>query len=196
MTPYTPESGALLDRLRLRDPDALAEAIAAHARPLFRAARALGFSPTESEDLVQDVFITLLEKVDTFQGRSQLRTWLTAILHRKALERRRAHAADSRHESIDDIFESRFDPSGHWSTPPADLQRLLLSKEAGALISACLEGLSPAQRSAFTLREIEALETPEICKILEVTVTHFGVLLHRARARLRECLEAKGYTRP
>ncbi len=45
---------------------------------------------------------------------------------------------------------------------------------------------------AFILREVQEFESKEICKILEVTVTNLGVLLYRARNRLRECLEAKG----
>jgi RNA polymerase sigma-70 factor (ECF subfamily) len=45
------------------------------------------------------------------------------------------------------------------------------------------------------LREMESLETAEICKILGVTVTNMGVLMHRARNRLRECIEAKGWSR-
>ena len=52
------------------------------------------------------------------------------------------------------------------------------------------------QREVFVLREVEGLDTPEICKILEVSVTNFGVLMHRARARLRECLESKGWSKP
>ncbi len=48
------------------------------------------------------------------------------------------------------------------------------------------------QRMAFVLREVEGMDTQEICKILEVTRTNLGVLLHRVRNRLRECLEAKG----
>jgi DNA-directed RNA polymerase specialized sigma24 family protein len=45
---------------------------------------------------------------------------------------------------------------------------------------------------AFMLREVESFSTPEICKILQVTRTNLGVLLHRVRNRLRECIEAKG----
>ena len=45
---------------------------------------------------------------------------------------------------------------------------------------------------AFILREVEGLSTQEMCKILEVTRTNLGVLLYRARNRLRECLEAQG----
>ncbi len=48
------------------------------------------------------------------------------------------------------------------------------------------------QRMAFVLREVEGMNIQEICKILEVTRTNLGVLLHRVRNRLRKCLEAKG----
>jgi RNA polymerase sigma-70 factor (ECF subfamily) len=72
---------------------------------------------------------------------------------------------------------------------------LLLSKEAGEMIRGCMERLPFNQRQVFLLREVEDFDTREICKILELSVTHFGVLLFRARARLRECLKAKGLKR-
>ena len=195
MTPAVPISAAFLERLRRRDPDALAEAVNDHARPLLRAARGMGFAQQESEDLVQDVFTTFLERLDSFEGRSQLRTWLFGILHRKALERRRASIMDDRMDPIDEVFESRFDAKGNWTRPPADLERLMLSKEIGELIRGCMDGLPVNQREAFVLREVEGLETGEICKILDVSITNFGVLMHRARTRLRECLEAKGWNK-
>jgi RNA polymerase sigma-70 factor (ECF subfamily) len=145
--------------------------------------------------MVQDVFRTFLERLDNFEGRSQLRTWLFGILHRKALERRRAAAMDDRMDPIDEVFESRFDSKGNWAQPPADLEQLMLSKEIGELILGCMDGLPVSQREAFVLREVEGLGTGEICKILTVSVTNFGVLMHRARARLRECLEAKGFSK-
>ena len=188
-------NAAFLERLRRRDPDALAEAVRDHARPLLRAARALGFAEQDAEDLVQDVYTTFLERLDSFEGRSQLRTWLFGILHRKVWERRRASIVDDRMDPIDAVFESRFDTSGKWTRPPADLERLMLSKEIGGLIRSCMDELPVNQREVFVLREVEGLETPEICKIIEITVTNFGVLMHRARARLRECLEAKGWSK-
>jgi RNA polymerase sigma-70 factor, ECF subfamily len=196
MTPAVPISAAFLERLRRRDPDALAEAVHDHARPLLRAAKGLGFAEQEAEDLVQDVFTTFLERLDSFEGRSQLRTWLFGILHRKALERRRASIMDDRMDPIDEVFESCFDAKGKWTRPPADLERLMLSNEIGKLIRGCMDGLPVNQREAFVLREVEGLDTGEICKILDVSVTNFGVLMHRARARLRECLEAKGWSKP
>ena len=196
MTPAVPISAAFLERLRRRDPDALAEAVHDHARPLVRAAKALGFAEQDAEDLVQDVFTTFLVRLDSFEARSQLRTWLFGILHRKAMERRRASIRDDRMDPIDEVFESRFDADGNWTRPPADLERLLLSKEIGEQIRGCMDGLPLNQREVFVLREVERLDTGEICKILEVSVTNFGVLMHRARARLRECLEGKGWRKP
>jgi len=162
---------------------------------LFRAARSLGFAEPDAEDLVQDVFAKFLDRLDAFEGRSQPGTWLFGILHRKVMERRRASIQDERTDAIDDVFESRFDVSGKWARPPADLERLFLSKELGELIHGCMDGLPSNQREAFVLREVEGFETGEICKILEVSFNNFGVLIHRARARLRECLEAKGWSR-
>lgn len=189
------ENAAFLDRLRRRDPGALAQAVREHARPLLRAAKAMGFREEEAEDIVQDVYTTFFERLDRFEGRSQLRTWLFGILHRKAMEWRRASIVEDRFDPIDTVFESRFDASGKWARPPADLERLLLSKEIGEVIQGCMEDLPGNQREVFVLREVEGLDTTEICKILEVTVTNFGVLMHRARTRLRECLEARGWSR-
>lgn len=196
MTPSISIDATFLDRLRRREPQALAEAVHEHARPLHRAARAMGFSAQEAEDLVQDVFTTFLERLEQFEGRSALRTWLFGILHRKSMERRRAAAIDDRSDPIDALFDSRFDAADHWSRPPADLQRLFESQEIGEAIRDCLSRLAAHQRDAFVLREVSGVPTDEICKILGVTGTHIGVLMFRARARLRECLESKGWNKP
>lgn len=68
---------------------------------------------------------------------------------------------------------------------------LALREFHGALQS-CLDRVPDRQRLAFVLREVEGFETDEICNILEISANNLGVLLYRARNRLRECLEAKG----
>ena len=185
----------VLQRLRRRDPELLASLIREHSRPLYRAARGMGFREDEAEDLVQDVFMTFLTSLDRFEGRCQLRTWLFGILHNKTMERRRKRGQEDRHDAIDEVFESRFDSNGKWAAPPQDLLRLTESRQLGEAITNCLDGLPPTQRSVFVLREMEDMETEEICKILDVTATNMGVLMHRARIRLRECLEGCGWGR-
>lgn len=184
---------AFLARLRRRDAEALRLTVEQNARPLYRAARAMGFSHPEAEDLVQDVFATFLETLDRFEGRSEVRTWLFGILHRKSLERHRDLARDEQHDPIDDVFESCFDPHGKWIHPPLELDRLVASSEARDAIQACLDDLPVLQRQVFVLREIEQRDAGEVCNTLGKTVTYIGVLFHRARARLRHCLEARGW---
>lgn len=183
----------MLARLRSRDPELLTSLVHEHSRPLYRAARGMGFREQEAEDLVQDVFTTFLSSLERFEGRSQVRTWLFGILHRKTMERRRERLREEQHDPIDDVFNARFDGQGNWSAPPRDLLRLLESRQLGEAIGQCLDGLPPPQRSVFVLREMEGLETKEICNIVDVSVTHLGVLMHRARNRLRECLEKSGW---
>ena len=119
MTDAEPISPSFLDRLRRRDPAAMAEAVREHAQPLFRSARALGCTASEAEDLVQDVFVTFLERIDSFEGRSQLRTWLFGVLHRKMHERRRASAKDNATDSLDDVINhvSIREGNGHGPLP-------------------------------------------------------------------------------
>jgi RNA polymerase sigma-70 factor (ECF subfamily) len=186
MRPEVAINAAFLERLRRRDPDALAEAVRDHARPLLRAARALGFAQPEAEDMVQDVFTTFSRAAG--QPRGPVAASDVAVWHPPP------KSVDDRVDPIDEVFESRFDARGKWVRPPADLERLVLSKEIGELIRGCMETLPSNQLEAFVLREVEGFETHEICKILDVSVTNFGVLLHRARARLRECLEARGWS--
>lgn len=186
----------LVARLRGRDPETLELLVREHARPLYRAARGMGFRKEEAEDLAQDVLATFLETLDRFEGRSRVRTWLFGILNRKALERYRYQKKENRHDPIEDVFEARFDHHGRWTRPPADLQRLAESRQLGEAIASCLDKLPPRQRSVFVFREMEGLETAEVCKILEVSATNMGVLMHRARSRLQECVERQGWGRP
>ncbi len=195
MSPSSQLDDEVLIGLRRRDPEILAAVVRDHTRRLYRAARGMGFREDEAEDLVQDVFATFLQTLDRFEGRSQVHTWLFGVLHRKILERRRDSYREERNDPIDEVFESRFDTRGNWARPPEDLHRLLESKEIGDAIRQCLEGLPGSQREVFVLREMEGVETAEVCKILAITATNMSVLMHRARNRLRECIEARGWGR-
>ena len=183
----------LLLKLRNRNAQALTEIVNENSRPLYRAARGMGFSQEEAEDLAQDVFATFLETLDRFEGRSQVRTWLFGILHNKVRERRRDHYREQQNDPIDEVFESRFDSDGKWASPPRDPDRAIASEEIAKALTGCMGDLHSSQREVFVLREMEDLESPEICKILGITVTNLSVLIYRARNRLRECMEKRGW---
>ncbi|MGE3957369.1 MAG: RNA polymerase sigma factor [Vicinamibacterales bacterium] len=183
----------LLGVLRARDAQALHDVVDQHARRLYRSARAMGFSAAEADDLSQEVFVTFLETLDRFEGRSSISTWLFGILHHKVQERRRVAMRDQRADSIDEVFEACFDEHGSWSKSPIAADRLAASNQVSAALSECLEGLPDQQRAVFHFREVEGLQASEVGGLVGCTANHVGVLFHRARTRLRGCLEGKGW---
>ncbi len=187
-------SPSFIDQLRNRDPAALTVVIHAYTRDLYRAALGLGFDSVRASDLVQMVWTTFLDVASRFEGRSHVRTFVFGILYNKACELRRQENRLDTKDPIEDILDKRFDAKGAWMHPPINPEQFLIAAETRALIEKCLDALPLAQRMAFTLKEIDENDSPEICKILGVTLTNLGVLLYRARNRLRECIEGKAQT--
>ena len=179
-------------RIRERDAQALEEVVRRYLPQLLRAARGAGFTRQLAEDVAQDTFVTFIETAPRFEGRSHVRTWLFGILYKKIATARRNLRRDHELDDIDEVFEQRFDDAGSWTRPPRPVDAEVYDAEVRQGIDGCLDQVPTNQRMAFVLREIEGMDTQEICKILEVTRTNLGVLLHRVRNRLRECLEAKG----
>lgn len=195
MTQADPARPELQLRSRRLDSELLSPLVGEHSRPLHRAARGMDFRQEEAEGMVQNVFIAFLSSLDQFEGQSRLRTGLFGILHNKTMERRRKRGQEEQHDPIDDVFESRFDGEGRWSAPPQDRLRLMEPKQLGDAIRHCLDRLPPAQRSVFVLREMEDVGTEDVCKILDVSITNMAVLIHRARNRLWDCLDGRGWGR-
>lgn len=153
-----------------------------------------------AEDMVQETFLAGLKDRGTFSGDSSEATWLVGILKHKIADHYRRQARESPLEEgdlRDHPDTGHFDGVGHWTTGPvewggnpADLYR---QGEFLDRFMKCLSELSPNHANAFTLREIEGLGTAEICKVLGVSETNLWVILHRARALLRQCLETRWF---
>jgi len=182
-------------RIQAKDPDALREVVRAYLDQIFRAARGAGLNQEQAEDVTQATFTVFLNAADRFEGRSHVRTWLFGILYKKIAEARRGIKRETQTDDIEEVLEQRFDVGGAWTKPPRRADMDLDDAEIRAYIEACLESVPIRQRMAFVLREVEGISRDEICKTLEVTATNLGVLLHRVRNRLRECLEKLGVER-
>jgi RNA polymerase sigma-70 factor (ECF subfamily) len=181
----------MLEDIRARKPEAIAAVVRENAGDLLRAALGLGRSQADAEELVQSAFTTFLEAAPRFEGRSTPRTFLFGILYRKALEQGRKKARELAVDPADEVFDGRFNWWGHWSRGPKGPEDEADAKEASELIAQCLEGLTDQQRAAFLMKEVDQEESDSVCNALEIQGTHLRVLLFRARAKLRECLESK-----
>ncbi|MEW6720255.1 MAG: sigma-70 family RNA polymerase sigma factor [Thermodesulfobacteriota bacterium] len=151
-----------------------------------------------AEDLVQEAFLAALRGRDSFSGESSEATWLAAILKHKIADHFRGQSREAPlfgEDPPDPAVDAPFAADGHWKTGPADWgenpEELLLRKDFRDQLAKCLDALPPALANAFTLREVDGEDTKGICKVLGVTETNLWVILHRARARLRKCLEAR-----
>jgi RNA polymerase sigma-70 factor (ECF subfamily) len=183
---------AFAARVRGRDPAALRYVAKAYLAQILRTARAAGFSPERAEDVTQSTFETFIEAAPRFEGRSHVRTWLFGILYNKISEMRRQESRARSEEDIDEVMQERFTPGGSWARPPRAANLQVYDAHIRVHIEDCLEAVPIKQRMAFVLSAVQEFDTAEVCKILDVSVTHLGVLLYRARNRLRECLEGKG----
>ncbi|TAM83395.1 MAG: sigma-70 family RNA polymerase sigma factor [Acidobacteria bacterium] len=181
-----------LKRLRERDAASLEAVVGAYLPQLIRAAWGMGFSHDEAQDLGQSVFLALMEGIARFEGRSHIRTFLFGIFYNKVSEHLRDKQKLEGNDPIDEVMESRFDLKGKWRQPPANIEGDVFGREVQEMLRDCLENVPSAQRIVFYLREVEEMTTREICKKMAISGTNLGVMLFRARNRLRECLEKKG----
>lgn len=188
-TPFSHPDFLLL--LKNRNSAAVSQLVTAYTEHLYKAALGLGFDESNSEEIVQRVWSTFFDVVASFEGRSHIRTFIFGIMYKKASELRREEKKYNDNDPIEEIMESRFAEDGHWAKAPIDPEKFMASTQMMELIQKCMDRLPLSQRMAFCLKEIDDHGTSDICKILEVSVTNLGVLLYRARNRLRECIESK-----
>ena len=168
-----------------------------HGDALFRFAMLRLRDATAAEEVVQETFLAALQSVDRFAGNSSERTWLLGILKHKVIDHFRRLARDRvTGETSNDADLQLFDENRYWihedgprdwgPDPATEYERARFAE----ILQGCLSGLPPRMAAAFTMREIDDLDSIEVCKVLEVTSTNLWVILHRARAQLRLCLES------
>jgi RNA polymerase sigma-70 factor (TIGR02943 family) len=169
----------------------------AQYRPyLLRYARLQLRNDAWAEDAVSETMLAALAKPQSFGNRSQLKTWLVGILKHKLIDtlrlRRREVSLQDDDPGGDELDNLAFAADGHFATRPAewgDPEQALASVQFFQVLEACAERLPPAMARVFMMREWLELGSEQICKELSLTPTNLYVQLHRARLRLRECLE-------
>ncbi|OYU46243.1 MAG: RNA polymerase subunit sigma [Burkholderiales bacterium PBB4] len=151
-----------------------------------------------AEDAVSETLLAALAKPQAFGNRSQLKTWLVGILKHKVIDAMRHHCREistaPMHEddTSDPLDYIAFKADGHFQEAPAQWgnpEQDLSSRQFFEVLEACTSQLPAVQGRLFLMREWLELSSEEICKELQLTPTNLYVQLHRARLRLRECLE-------
>lgn len=161
--------------------------------------------PEKAADLVQETFLSGLKAREAFQGRSSERTWLISILKRKIIDTYRKNFS-SKESSISEYEEEIYDGDnflgsdpfrGHWLEGKGPHSHSLMpedeleQEELMQIIEFCISLLPPKLASVFVMKLIDEAESEEVCKELDITPSNLWVMLHRARLKMRGCIESK-----
>jgi RNA polymerase sigma-70 factor, ECF subfamily len=199
---------ALVQRLRDGDESAFVEIVEAYQVPLRRFLRNYVPSEDVAEDIAQETWVAVLRGLESFEGRSALKTWIFRIgafraQSRMKRERRIVPFASLRRSSgeDDDIDIDRLMPAefsrdtGMWMSPPRrwdeEPETKLLSDETVRFVHKTIQQLPPMQASVITLRDIEKWTAAEVREALDLSEANQRVLLHRARLKVRKALEMR-----
>ena len=183
---YKETGASLLTDLRNREPDAFAYLFEHYSDKIYRLAISMLKQEAAAEGVVQDTFLRLIERLDQFEERSQLGTWLYRIAYNLTVDRLRKRKPE---------LELGDEPEDGRLTAPVNLvdwqqwpENLLADAEVTAALDDAIAALPEKFRIVFILREVEGLSTQETAEITSLSPSATKVRLHRARLFLREHL--------
>ena len=155
-----------------------------------------------AEDLVSETLLAGLKAQSSFAGQSTEQTWLIGILNNKIMDFFRKSKreisfdeADIISDNSDEDFTQTGPTVGTWipnrrpaewmidSTDPVE------QKEFWLHLNGCIEVLDIRLSMVYVLRELEEMDSKNICNVLAISHTNLRVMLYRARKQLRHCLE-------
>lgn len=142
----------------------------------------LGVPHDDLDDLAQEVFVTLIKRLDGFRGASRFSTWCLGITVNVVRRWRRGRPAAWTLEGGSDTL-----PDGGRDRAPGPVDRLLC-REDGERLLAALDRLSHSLREAFVLRHVEELAVDDCAVLLNVPAGTVRRRAHDARERLRTLL--------
>lgn len=186
-------------RLRAGDEAAFRDLVRRHHGAMISVALGFVRNRATAEEVVQETWRAVVAGLEGLSAPGALTGWIYTILANIA--RRRARR-EQRQPLLDDLAADdgpavdpeRFTRRGFWredvaAWDPLDPERILAGRELWRHLRAAVETLPPGQRAVVLLRDVEGLEPADVCRILGISDANRRVLLHRARARLRQVLE-------
>jgi len=174
----------IVRRCRRGEPGAFEELYKRYGSRLYTVAYRMTGSGADAEDLVQDIFLQVYRRLDTFRGEAALGTWLhrlavnTCLDFLRSKQGRRQRVTDS----AGDLDALEAPAAGPWR-PDAALDRMDLER--------AIAQLPPSYRRAFLLHDVEGLEHHEIGETLGIAEGTSKSLLFKARMRLRVILRGR-----
>jgi RNA polymerase sigma-70 factor, ECF subfamily len=171
----------LVDSCRRGDPGAFEEIYRRHAPRVYSLAYRLTGSLADAEDLLQEAFLLVHRKLDSFKGEAALGTWIYRLATNCCVDflRSRQHRDEQATDALDEALPPAPKSSGALRVEHLDLERAIAR-------------LPPGYRSAFVLHDVEGFGHTEVAAMLGIAEGTSKSQVHKARMRLRDLLAYKG----
>jgi RNA polymerase sigma-70 factor (ECF subfamily) len=182
------EDLALVEASTSGDIAAFEELVRRYDRKLLRIAQQVTHKLEDAEEVVQETFLKVFQKLNQFQRNSKFSTWLIRIALNESflkLRKRRSYAQESPLEYEDPNGDHLPLDVADWSPNP---EQLYSRSELQEILRKALEELLPALRVVFVLRDVEGLSIKEAAAVLDLHPSAVKARLYRARLQLREQL--------
>jgi len=185
------EEDQLLAGLRRGERAAFERLVKTYGPRMLAVARRVARDEDEARDCVQEAFLQAFRRVEGFEGRASLGTWLHRIVINAALMRVRATERRSE-ESLDELLP-QFDENGMRIDRPGPAgsspEAAAAGHETDDLVRHAIDRLPAGYRNVLVIRDIEGYSTEETAEMLGMTPGSVKTRLHRARSALRTLLE-------
>ena len=189
-TTSSPDESAFLARLKAGDSSAYEQVVREMGGRMLAVARRILIDENESQDAVQDAFVSAFRNIDKFEGNSQIATWLHRITVNACLMRLRKKRRQDE-VSLDSLLPT-FGADGHPAHEAGTWRRASTGDELAETresIRLAIAKLPEHYRIVLVLRDIEGMDTAQTAELLETTEAAVKIRLHRARQALRELLD-------
>ena len=191
--PASPEERRLIQGLREEDPASYGELLNCYGGRMLAVARRIMQNEDDAQDCVQEAFLQAFRKIDTFEERASLGSWLHRIVVNAALMKIRQR--NRRQETPLEDHLCEFDAKGGRKTIAPELttamEGRLESLEIQTIIRREIDDLPTDFRNIILLRDIEEYDTAETATLLGISLSSTKTRLHRARAALKRKVEKR-----
>jgi RNA polymerase sigma factor (sigma-70 family) len=152
---------------------------------LYRVGRSYGYNHQDTEDLMQETYVSAYYALKDFENRSQFKTWITRIMINNCYAKKQKHSYQKEvlaEQTINQNESAMFQNT-------ISTQKTILNKELGHVMENALQQLPEIYREVFTLRELTGLSVSETSELLGITQTNVKARFSRAKSLLKNEIE-------
>lgn len=182
----------LVKAIKNGDAAAMEEIVRRYSNKVYNLAYHLTRNASAAEEIMQDVFLTIIAKISTLTNDAYFSTWLYRVTTNASYGflRKERKFTDQTVSEEDVDQEPAIDYEYDWSTLPDDI---LLSEESRSILQDSIDSLPEAMRTVVIMKDVEGFSNEEIAQTLNLSVPAVKSRLHRGRLILRDALA--GYFR-